>query len=85
MKPAFDYEDFKKDYIPLLKADGFKKANMIDSKGNPLPAISLMGCAMQGKTSIVSFLRGDKLMATYSEDEDLYFVTNPDKKTDLKI
>ena len=83
----FDYEKFYKEYIPLLKttSENFKQANTIDEHGKPLPAISFMGCAMQGKTTVVSFLRGDKLQATYSEDEDLYYVTNPDEGSELKI
>ena len=57
----FDYEKFKEEYIPLLATtcEAFKQANIMDKHGKPLPAISLMGCAMQGKTSVVSFLRGD--------------------------
>ena len=83
----FVYENFKEEYYHLLKAtsENFRQANTMDEHGKPLPAISLMGCAMQGKTSVVSFLRGDKLQATYSEDEDLYYVTNPDEESDLKI
>ena len=46
-------------------------------KNNPVKkTIWVSGCSMQGKTTFVSYLRGDKLMAVANEDGDELILTS---------
>lgn len=46
-------------------------------KNNPVKkTIWVSGCSMQGKTTFVSHLRGDKLMAVSNEDGDEFILTS---------
>ena len=53
-------------------------------KNNPVKkTIWVSGCSMQGKTTFVSHMRGDKLMAAPNEDGDEFLLTS--EYQDLRI
>jgi hypothetical protein len=68
----------KDEYWELLTATNSNLKN-----NQVLRTIGLMGCSMQGKTTIASCLRGDRLTVKEDKEECELYIKND--KQDLKI